>query len=64
MADENQPKVCPLAHATGIYTEVGMRCQEAGCAWWDERNLCCAVLSLAQNLYYLRQDLIEAGFLR
>lgn len=38
-------KTCPVRH------DGDSRCEEAKCAWWNEKTKCCAVLDIAKVGY-------------
>jgi hypothetical protein len=40
---------CPLKQTDIIATVPLNECGKANCAWWDEKHMCCAVLSIAIN---------------
>ena len=50
------PKLCPLKTDP---EKVGSDCDELDCAWWDET--CCAILSLAENLFAIRENIDAAS---
>jgi len=52
------PKLCPLKTDP---EKVGSDCDELDCAWWDEQKTHCIIVTIAENLFAISENIDAAS---